>query len=142
MKKSSKWTRETPIIAGYYWIRWPNGEKEPALLHKSKGSKGVWFLFEDGGTQTVNEEGLEFCGPFFAPKGRAPRAKVVVKSSLQKLHRDVLRNREGSVVITGAQFKCTGCFAVKGGSEFGLRSFPDGTVRNQPQCKDCRSSYS
>lgn len=46
-----------------------------------------------------------------------------------------------TVVLTGAQFTCTGCGKTKNASEFGLRNMPDGKVRNQPQCKSCRGMY-
>ena len=47
---------------------------------------------------------------------------------------------DGRVVLTNAKFKCTGpCGKWKSAKAFGLRKMRDGTVRNQAQCKDCRS---
>ena len=43
------------------------------------------------------------------------------------------------IALTGCQARCTKCGEVKPLSEFGLREMPDGTIRNQPQCKKCRS---
>ena len=33
---------------------------------------------------------------------------------------------------------CTNCFKLKPILDFGLRTMSNGTVRNQPQCKECR----
>lgn len=49
-------------------------------------------------------------------------------------------SREGTIVRLIDCFSlCTKCGAVKAMSDFGLRTMPDGTIRNQPQCKQCRS---
>jgi len=43
------------------------------------------------------------------------------------------------VVLTGGRFQCTGCNKWKDASDIGLRKMPDGVIRNQPQCHECRS---
>lgn len=50
-------------------------------------------------------------------------------------------HRTGKVVLTNAYFKCTDCTKLKGAKHFGLRRMSNGEIRNQPQCKDCRSKY-
>lgn len=47
-----------------------------------------------------------------------------------------------TVKIHGAKFRCTQCGNWKHASDFGLLYDAKGrTVRNQPQCKLCRSQY-
>ena len=43
------------------------------------------------------------------------------------------------VVLTHGRFQCTKCRRWKPAQAFGLRTMPDGTVRNQAQCKSCRT---
>ena len=43
------------------------------------------------------------------------------------------------VILTGAKFVCTGCGKLKPASAFGLRKMGDNKIRNQPQCKTCRT---
>ena len=42
------------------------------------------------------------------------------------------------VVLTGCWATCTRCGGLAPMSEQGLRTMPDGTLRNQPQCVSCR----
>ena len=42
------------------------------------------------------------------------------------------------IILSGASFECTSCKDVKPASAFGLRQMPDGVIRNQSQCLDCR----
>lgn len=44
-----------------------------------------------------------------------------------------------NVAITNAKFRCTKCRKWKPASKFGLRCMDDDVIRNQPQCKKCRS---
>lgn len=50
-------------------------------------------------------------------------------------------HRTGKVVLTNAYFECTDCRKLKPGKHFGLRRMRNGEIRNQPQCKTCRSKY-
>ncbi len=45
-----------------------------------------------------------------------------------------------NVVLTNAKFRCTKCRKWKPASDFGLRCMSDDIVRNQSQCKGCRSN--
>jgi len=56
-------------------------------------------------------------------------------------NREALEIEANKVVLTGVSFECTNCEEVKPASEFGTRKMPGGVVRNQPQCKACRSRY-
>ena len=47
---------------------------------------------------------------------------------------------DGSVILTNAKFRCTGCGKWKPASEVGLRKMASGVVRNQAQCQDCRKA--
>lgn len=38
------------------------------------------------------------------------------------------------------QIECSKCHMRKELDAFGLRQMPDGSIRNQPRCRDCRSS--
>jgi hypothetical protein len=42
------------------------------------------------------------------------------------------------IILSGASFECTGCKKSKPASVFGLRRMPDGIIRNQSQCLECR----
>lgn len=53
---------------------------------------------------------------------------------------DVVKHHSG-VVLSNAKFYCPGCEKWKLGSEFGLRKMPNGTVRNQARCVECRGKY-
>jgi hypothetical protein len=46
-----------------------------------------------------------------------------------------------NVVLTNAKFRCTNCKKWKPASHFGLRCMEDEIIRNQPQCKPCRSKH-
>ena len=47
-----------------------------------------------------------------------------------------------TLVLHGAQFRCTCCGNWKRASEFGmLNDAEGGMIRNQPQCRVCRSRY-
>ena len=47
-----------------------------------------------------------------------------------------------TLVLYGAQFRCTCCGNWKRASEFGmLNDAEGGVIRNQPQCRVCRSRY-
>ena len=59
-----------------------------------------------------------------------------MRDRLAHVHRDT----SAVVVITGAQFHCTKCEQWKPASEFGMRSMPNGNIRNQPQCIKCRKA--
>lgn len=50
-------------------------------------------------------------------------------------------NRQGNVVLNNVMFQCTDCGKWKAGYAFGLRKMKDGKIRNQAQCKVCRSKY-
>jgi hypothetical protein len=52
-----------------------------------------------------------------------------------------VRHVTAKVMLTNAKFQCTDCGEWKGAKHFGLRKMADGTIRNQPQCKECRSKY-
>jgi len=52
-----------------------------------------------------------------------------------------VRHRAGKVALTNAQFQCTACGHLKPAENFGLRRMKDGIIRNQAQCKKCRSKY-
>jgi hypothetical protein len=52
-----------------------------------------------------------------------------------------LRHRTGKIVLTNARFQCTDCGGWKDAQHFGLRRMKGGEIRNQPQCKECRSKY-
>jgi len=43
------------------------------------------------------------------------------------------------ISLVGASFRCTSCCLVKTGSAFGMRRMPDGGIRSQAQCSQCRS---
>ncbi len=45
------------------------------------------------------------------------------------------------VVLHNVRFRCTDCKRWKDGRQFGLRRMPNGVIRNQPQCSQCRSKY-
>ena len=53
-----------------------------------------------------------------------------------------VKHKTGKVVLTNSAFQCTACGKWKPGEEFGLRKMKDGIIRNQAQCKKCRSKYS
>ena len=44
-----------------------------------------------------------------------------------------------NITLTNVMFRCTRCREWKPGADFGLRCMEDETIRNQPQCKTCRS---
>jgi len=47
-----------------------------------------------------------------------------------------------TLILHGAQFRCTCCGNWKRASEFGmLNDAPGHSIRNQPQCRLCRSRY-
>ena len=48
-------------------------------------------------------------------------------------------NGDAEVHLRNAYFRCTKCRRLKGASHFGLRRMKSGVVRNQAQCKPCRS---
>jgi hypothetical protein len=52
-----------------------------------------------------------------------------------------IRHRTGKVILTNVYFRCTDCKRTKAGKHFGLRRMPNGQIRNQPQCSQCRSKY-
>lgn len=52
-----------------------------------------------------------------------------------------VRHRQGHVVLTNTQFQCTDCGKWKPAGAFGLRRMADGMIRNQAQCKTCRTKY-
>jgi hypothetical protein len=52
-----------------------------------------------------------------------------------------VRHKAGKVALTNAQFQCTDCQKWKPAEDFGLRRMKDGIIRNQAQCKKCRSKY-
>jgi hypothetical protein len=60
-------------------------------------------------------------------------------SNLLGAKRDCVSTPGGDVVLLGSWFTCTRCGILKPGSLIGLRTMDDGTVRNQPQCSECRS---
>jgi len=43
--------------------------------------------------------------------------------------------------LAGCKFDCTHCLRTKPAADFGMRTMPDGSIRNQAQCKVCRSRY-
>lgn len=42
------------------------------------------------------------------------------------------------VRLTGVYFECTRCLERLPTHEVGLRTMRDGTIRNQPRCRECR----
>ncbi len=46
------------------------------------------------------------------------------------------------VILRNSYFRCTKCRRLKGGSHFGLRRMKGNVVRNQAQCRPCRSRRS
>lgn len=63
-----------------------------------------------------------------------------------ELERDFLSHKSTIpfplVIIHGAMFQCTHCGYWKPASDFGmLNDRENGALRNQPQCRRCRSRY-
>lgn len=67
----------------------------------------------------------------------APRAVEARPASKPKRRRSAVYDADGNEVLI--TLMCQKCHRMRPLSLFGLRKMPDGTIRNQPWCRNCRS---
>ncbi len=75
--------------------------------------------------------------PLLAPAAQKPAVAGEARRGSRRRKSAVYDSEGHEVLIT---LMCLKCHRVKPLVQFGLRKMPDGAVRNQPWCKECRGA--